>query len=495
MATNINKQDRIAMSKKIVEIPDQNKIVDDVIQQIKKLQAEAIKNDALNAAVQLPYDEKINAYQLEFNYIDAKKRSVLTEDIINSAAKLEVGNGFYLANPQSPIPSVPSGVWKFFSPMSYTYAIGKEFDETYSVEPLGEEPFISNINGLISQVESFIEATRASGKKCETGGSCTGETPPGSGTTEGLCIANGGTWEATGTIVPSPEIQAVIDDLKIQIQNWEDSLNAQYSSIVLPEPEVPVREAENQAAYDDITNSLAIINSWQSIQDFDTSTTLPDNCPDFENMGYVPFCSGEDNPPQLTEAACLLDNGTWIEAFQDSKLSPTQIQILKDEIAARTSFIATRKAQLESYFGDIVQDANTGKLTSYTGWYGERFLIIDSRINLISGSANGKFGAEKSIETQLQIKDSNATTAAAYGLVMLATKAVAPGIDTNYLNVLSSDGFNVGDRVYVVANDQEELSGSISEIIGNRIKLTFKIAKKYTTSNKTRLYKILNNII
>lgn len=489
----IGKDDRITMSKKIIKIPDDNKIVDGVIEQIKILQQEAIENDAVNAAIQLPYNEKINAYQLEYNYIDGNRRSELTEAIINSAAKGEQGNGFYLADPENPIPTVPTGVWTFFAPMSYTYAIGKNFDESFSNEPLGEEPIISNINSLIAQVETFFLATRASGQKCVEIGSCSGETPPGSGVDETTCTTNGGTWTVVDTIVPSPEIQSVLSDLKDEVQNWEDSLNLQQSSIVLPEPLVPAREVENQAAFDDITPLLADINAWQAVQDFDTSTSLPNDCDDFENMGYTAYCSGEDNPPQTTEAACILDNGTWISSFDDSKLSPSQIQFLKDAISERTTFLTTRKGQLDSYFGSIVQDVNTGKISSYSGWYGERYLIIDSRINLISGSANGKFGAEKSIETQLQIKDSNSTTEAAYGLTMLATKATAPGINTRYLNVLSSDGFNVGDRVYVVADDQEELSGSIEEISGNRIKLTFNIPKKYTVQNFTRLYKILNN--
>jgi len=74
---------------------------------------------------------------------------------------------------------------------------------------------------------------------------------------------------------------------------------------------------------------------------------------------------------------------------------------------------------------------------------------------------------------------------------MKATKAAAPGIDTKFMNFESLSGFSVGDRVYLVADDQEELSGSIEEINGNRAKLTFSVPKKYTTSNNTRIYKLL----
>lgn len=87
------------------------------------------------------------------------------------------------------------------------------------------------------------------------------------------------------------------------------------------------------------------------------------------------------------------------------------------------------------------------------------------------------------------------TTAAAYDLTMKATKATAPGLATSYLNVQNASSFKVGDDVYVVADDQEELSGKIEEVSKNRVKLTFNIPKKYTVANKTRLYKLVNDPI
>ncbi len=92
---------------------------------------------------------------------------------------------------------------------------------------------------------------------------------------------------------------------------------------------------------------------------------------------------------------------------------------------------------------------------------------------------------------QGQIKEGAENAGATLDLVMAATKATAPGINTKYLNFKDLSKFSVGDRIYLVADKQEELSGSIEEIDGNRAKLTFNIPKKYTTSNNTRLYKLL----
>lgn len=462
----LSKEDRVTMSKKIVGIPDENAIVENVKLQILAQQQIAIKNDAVNAALQAPYNEKINAYQAEYNLIDGNLRTVLTEDLINAAAKGENRNGFFMANPDDPIPSVPDGVWKFFAPMSFCYAIGKDNNEEYGVEPLGEVPIISRINDLISEIETYIIATRASGKKC---------------------IQNPG-----DQIVSSPEIQGLLDDLKNEIQTWEDSLNAQKSVIQIGDSSVSARQAENQIAYDEIDPLISIIDAWQTVQDFDITTSIPNNCAGFSNAGYTSFCT---DPQYTDQFSCEFNGQFWFESFQDSKLSPTQIQILKDAIVDRSVFLTTREGQLDSYFGTINQDTNTGELLSQSGWYGARFLILDSRINLISGSANGKFGAERGLKTQDQIKSSNETAAAAYNLSMKATKAVAPGLDTPYLNVLDASEFNIGDQIYVVANDQEELSGTILEKDGNRVKLSFVIPKKYNLGNLTRLYRLVNTPI
>jgi hypothetical protein len=485
----LNKEDRITMSKKIVTIPDDNAVVESVKLQILAQQKVAIENDNVNMALQEPYNQKINSYQPEYNLIDGKKRTVLTEKLINAAAKGENRNGFFLADPEFPIPSIPDGVWKFFSPMSFCYAIGKKNNEQYDVEPLGEIPTLNVIKSLITQIEGFIDATRASGKKCVQEEICIN----GVGETSQECIADGGTWVLEDVVVDSPEIQSKLNNLKSKIKTWINSLNGQKSNIQISDLDVAARQAENQAAYDYIDPLLSILKTWQQIQDFDTETNLPNLCEEFEKAGYGDeYCS---IPIYQTEPVCTFNGGFWYSSFKDSKLSPTQISILKKAIEERESFLNERKRQLNRYFGEVIQNKETGEIIKTTGWYGQRFLIIDSRLNLISGSANGKFGAEKGIQTQNQIKSSNETAAAAYDLSMKATKAVAPGLDTQYLNVLDASAFKVGDKVYVTANNQEELSGTILEKDGNRVKLSFAVPKKYNLANLTRLYKLVNDPI
>lgn len=436
----LSQQDRITMSKKMVEIPEENATIDNVKAQILIQQQEAVKADALNAALQLPYNTIINAYQLEYNHISGNKRIEVTETRINNAAKGNPKNGFFLADPTLPIPTVPTGVWKNFAPMSYCFAIGKNYLESYDLEPLNEEKNIQAIQDLITEAKTYSEAKRATGVQCVAN-----PVPPPNYISESI-----------------PALTTILNSLKDAVDNWIGGLNAQKSVIVLTET-VPTRLAENQAAYNKIDPTIALITPWQSISDF---------------VGGI--CALSPGDPFYSGSA---------------KMTDSSLEILEDAIAARLPDINLRKSQLNSYFGSITQNPDTGIVTATSGWYGERFLIIDSRLNIISGTAAGKFGAERALAAQNQIQATNNLTLQAYNLTMKTTKAVAPGLDTRFLNVENASDFNVGDRVYVVADNQEELSGSIISKDGNRVELTFEVPKKYTLANLTRMYKTVEKIL
>lgn len=440
----LGKQDRINLSKKIAQIPEENASIEAVKAQIIQQQQKSIKEDAVNASLQLPYDNVINLYQPELNYLDGKKRTILTSTIIDSAAKGEARNGFFLSDPNFPVPSLPSGVWKFFSPVGFTWAIGKNNAEVYPAEPNGELPTITAITPIITQIETYAVSIRATGFECISGAN---PTPPPA---------------VLYTSQPNVAIQTLLTNLKTQITKWKASLNSQKSVIVLSET-VPARLTQNQAAYNAIDPVLNQLILWES---------------------YIDFNSG---------ASCPLSE-SW-SSYSQNKLHPDSLLILKNLITSRTVSVNSRISELNTHFGSIVQDMNSGALVSFSGWYGKRYLILDSRLNLISGTASGKFGSDRAIQTQDQIKASNAISSAAYSLSMKCTKAAAPGIDTPYLNLENASDFNVLDRVYVVADDQEELSGSILEKSGNRVKLTFTIPKKYTLSNYTRMYKLVEETI
>lgn len=467
----LTKDDRIQISAKIVGIKEEKALSDATTVSLNDAKTKAQAKDDSNKKLVDSRTIFINSYQKELKYLDGNVRTELTENIILDSANRVKNNSFFPVDPQTPLPSLPTGVWPNFIPYSKTHAIGKTNLEAYSSTYTRKEPtIISDINAKIAQIETQLISHRATGKKCTTSGTCS--INPTVNTTQALCTAAGGTW------TPGPDVYSTdttvtgyLTDLKTLIQEWEDALNNEKIQVPTNDSN-STRALGNTNSISDINNSINIINVWQSVQDYDTTTALPTG-----------------------------SNGTAVAAFdaktesyfQQAKLQPTTLQNIKNELTARSSYVTLRIGELtgSNYLGSITQNLSTGSLTATAGLYGERIYFLDMRINLLSGSLTEVISLGNSTAAQAQIKEAANNSATGLALIMKAVKAVAPGIDTPYLNFENLTGFSANDRIYVVADDQEELSGSILEISGNRAKFTFNIPKKYTTANNTRLYKVL----
>lgn len=468
----LSKEDRIQTSTKLVGIEDEIKNAQTGIKSSQNQKEEEESKDSPNRKFLDARTQLINPYQNELKLLDGTTRTELTEAILLDSAKKVLNNSFFPNDPQTPLPSLASGVWINPIPYSKTHAIGKDNFEVYTATGgRTESNIISDINAKIALIEAESIPNRATGQECIPGGSCVGETPPGSGVDETTCLANGGTWTpGPDTYAPYATIQTLLTDLTTLVQEWENRLNDEKAEI--PTDSNSTRKTGNDNAISDIDNAVSVIDTWQGVQDFDTTTILP---------------TGTDG------SGCALFDALLEGDFEQAKLQPTTLQTLKDELTARSSYISTRISELSgnNYLGSINQDLSSGSIIDTQGLYGERFRLIDLRINSFSGSLTKVVSFDTIQNVQGQIKEGAENAGAALDLVMAATKATAPGIDTKYLNFKDLSKFSVGDRVYLVADKQEELSGSIEEIDGNRAKLTFNIPKKYTTSNNTRLYKLL----
>lgn len=468
---SFTKEDRIEISKKLTNVP---KEVQQAEEQAAVIDVNIVKKEKEDTPTKKLIEERnvyINIYQDELKLLDGITRSELTEQVMVDSVNRVLNNSFFPNDSTTLLPSVPDGVWKNLIPLVKTHAIGKTSFEVFpSTTGRDEQDIISDINAKISTIESYIVPTRATGQECVASGSCMDEMPPGSGVDQATCIANGGTWTVGPDIrQPSPEFQGHVTDLKDLVQEWEDILNSQKSIIPFapnPDPNSP-RQAGNDAAVADINNTISIIDTWQAVQDFDTTTSLPSNCNTFENM---------------------------IESnFEQSKALPITLQPLKDELVARSSYASTRESDLKgnTYLGSVSQDLNTGEITAYNGLYGERMRFIDMRINSAGGSLTTLIGLKNGKNFTNTLKAVSENAGESLSLVMAASLVAAPGLNTKFLNLKDASKFNAGDRVYVVANDQQELSGSIVSKDGNRVELTFSVSKKYTLANQTRLYKLL----
>ena len=431
-----SQQDRIEISKKLVSLPKENEGIQGTIGELQAVEGDAERLDITNSGLIDRFTPLVNAYQDEARFLDGNVRTVLTEQIMVDSAQKVRGNSFFPNDTDNPAPSVPNGVWVKFNVYANTHAVGRNAVEQFPSQITTESQIINNIDAQIDIAEGEILSNRITGKKCDNDD-----------------------FEDNQVIIDA------LDEIKSLVIQWTDYLEEQKNAILAAdEPDVD-KQNENDIAINEIDSALSAISDWEMIQDFDTTTPLPSTCAVFNAM---------------TEGD-----------FQQAKLSPTTLQILKDAMSARNTFIPVRLSQLNNNLGSIVQDLDTGEYTSLSGLYGQRILYINLRLNLVTGSLPALLSIQNGISANNQMLDANEQAFVAYSNFMVAALLASPGVNLQYITIKDSSNFSVGDVIFLVADKQQELRGSITEIDGNRIRLNFTVPKKYTPANFGRLYRMI----
>jgi len=126
-----------------------------------------------------------------------------------------------LCNPYFPITKVQAKIFDGLAPLDSPPTKTGAWQRDGNYSPLENVTRVPAIAGILA----FPDISGEVG--ASTGGSCTGETPPGSGTTESLCIANGGTWTPGPIVYPTgatatEKLRAVLIPWKPIIQTMVD---------------------------------------------------------------------------------------------------------------------------------------------------------------------------------------------------------------------------------------------------------------------------------
>lgn len=455
----LSQDDRISISKKIVAIPMQNASADLISSQIDAEKQKAEKEDNANKKLLDDLNLLVHGYQYELERYDGNGRNQLLEQDLIDAANRKLRNYFFPNDPQTPTTSLPDGVWKNFIAFSGSKALGKGYSESYTAITK-EQDLIDDVNAKIAAVEVFSNITRSTGQSCNSTGTCSLPEY----TTEPTCTGNAGTWTpGPDSISTNSEMQDASAALIASVQNWENFLNGTHAVIVNSDTDV-TRSAQNTASANDIANSILVINTWQGLSTFDTT------------HGQT-TCSGF--------------NSYNVNLLDPTKFRAAELLPLKNELAARQSFIVTRVSELTANLGSVTQDMATGDLTATAGFYGQRMRIIDVRLNAMGGSLTKLKGLERGQAAQAEAKKSNDNAAAVYTSIMVATGFRAPATGNNTIHVLDSSGFSIGNTVYVMADNQAEIQTTIVNVEGNAITLSDIIPPKYRQNEFARLYKVL----
>lgn len=459
----LTQDERLSISKKIVQIPLQNAASDTISGQINEQKVKAQKEDEGNKKLMDDVTVLINGYQQEFARADGNGRNELLESDMTEAADRKLQNFFFPNDPATPTPSIADGVWKNFIPFAYNKAIGKTYAEAYTTVQK-ESDLITAVNNAIAVVESFSAITRSTGQSCNASGTCSlGPSYTSQATCE-AALPTPGVWTPGPDLIANDAaMQAAGTALIAAIQAWEDFINGTFAVVVTTDTDA-TRSGQNIASKADITNAIAVIDAWQAITTYNTAHG---------------------------QTTCIGFNAYNVNLLGPVKFRAAELQTIKDEITARQAFITTRNTQLSTNLGTVVQNLTNGELTTATGFYGQRMRIINTRLNAMGGSLTKFKGLERGQGAQEQAKSSNDNTALVYASVMVCSAFRAPSTGSATIHVLNATGFSAGNTVYVAAENQEEIQTTIISVSGNTVFLADKIPQKYRQNEFARLYKVL----
>jgi hypothetical protein len=427
----LSSDERIQISKKMVTAASENAALDIAIAQIAAAKVPLVNKDNAHKSIIEGLNIPINAYQVELTKYDGNTRIQLTNTDFTNAASKSFQNYFFPNDAATALPSLASGLWPNFVPFAKSAAIGKKYTETYDIVP-GETSLISSISSQITIMEGYSAIRRSTGQTA----------------TDPLTIAT------------DPLVQAAATSIKNAVDSWQTLL----SSIVVYSSETDnTKAAQNVIASNSKTSPLSIIGVWKALLDFDT------------------------NHGQTTQAT--------FEAYDVSLLQPTKFRAaellpLKNLLINRQAYLVTRMAELNVNLGTIVQ-ASDGSITSSSGLYGNRYNWISMRLHLLSGSLAAITNMSNAQNAQTQMQTATTTAANMYGTILKTTALRAPASGTSTIQVMDSTGFSVGNTVYLVGEQLDEITAVIQSISANAIFLNVEISKKYTRDVLARLYKVL----
>lgn len=455
----LSQEDRKTFSLKIASADDEVKVYTNAKSQLAGEVVKMQKVDDANKNLFDPINTKTDSYQLELSSLDGNGRTTFSETNIQESAAVKIGNYFFPNNEQVSVPSLSSNynIWTKPKPFARTFAIGKNYSETFStVQKEGD--LIATVNATITSILTYSAKERTTGLKLQSSGTCDINTY----TTQATCEANSGVW-TTGpdVLTPSTALIALLSDLKNAVNALKTFTQNEATLIVTGDSDT-LAQAQNTVAFNNINNTLIpALNTW---------------------LGYVDFNS--------TGVNSFNYNTFIIAPLAPTKLYPDQINALIAAINSRTSFIATRVSQLNVVLGGITQDLSTGEVT-FSGLYGRRYSFLLLRLDMLNGSLSKLYSAKLATNAQDSIISSIKTNKSTYHSVVPTSLLLAPGNNTAVIQLADTSFLSAGDTVYIIAEGQIELQRAIKSINGNAVILNDIVPAKYVTGNKLRLYKDL----
>lgn len=476
---------RIQISGEILDLPLKIAAANTATTQLADVKVDLTNQDNSLKIFFDKYNDIANAYQTEKRWVNGTTYTTITNtDVDNGAQKLP-GNKFFPTD----------GSWIKFQPQKHasTEGLPTSSSSDYELE-IFSKPI--ETNGLLALIDFLLNGQTSSVPDdtlsvAYVPGTGTMEVTTGGQTVGNLLLVEGGGFSglfkvtaAAGTTLTVTEIVApdgtlpmttsdvledidgftnserntlistlyenvldnIADKIKAAVLLWETSINNQLTQLNANSDNRSPQAAEIIAAIADINNAKSIIDTWQAFPD--TGTLL-----------------------------------------NDSKFVDVNITPLQTEVTARQSFSTTRDSQITTALGTFTQ-AGDGTFSG-SGIYYLRFVQIDTRINLAGGPLTEYYEKNVSTEALAQIVTNANSRDATFNSELRVEALTENANGTNIVKVASVTGFAVSDTVFIMADGETELTGTITNIAAPNITLSFTVPATYTLAKRVRLYKQL----
>lgn len=455
----LSQNDRIAFSAQIVGAAAQVKGLATAQAQIN---AQIVKLQALDDANKNlldPVNALTNSYQSEIATLDGNVRTTFTEQDIKDAANKKLKNDFFPNDLTTTVPSLSAqhNVWTKIQPYALNFAIGKNYVEVFPSTTTKEPDLISAVLSLITSAATYTDIQNTTGQQCNASGTCSLPAY----TDQATCVANAGVWTpGPDQITSYAAVQTLKSDLVTAVNTLKTFLQSEVSLIVTNDPSTS-NQTQNNAAINDINNVIIpALNAWLAYPDFNTAHS---------------------------QTTCAGFNSYNSNLLAPTKLHSTQLMALQTALNTRNSFVTSRISQLNTVLGSIVQDVNTGDLTSSSGLYGKRYGYLNLRLNLMGGSLAQLSASQSATTAQTNITNNIKSTSSTYMTFLPTSSFKSPSNGTSIVHVLSASLFSQGDTVFIMADDQQEIQRAVKSINGDAITLNDVVPAGYASN--ARMYK------
>lgn len=440
----LSSQDRISLSKQIVYSVAQFLASKLAQTNIQSAATTAGNLDSANKSLFDTQNTSVNNYQGELSYLTGLNYTPVTETDMTNSAQRVAGNYFY-----------PSG-WTLTVPKATTTGQGLP---TSSASHGAESTQITTVNTQIAAINTIFL-----------------------------------TLGPSSALSP---LKTALATLSTDLTTYNSFLSTEQGAIITSDP---YHASDATAAVSNITTIQTAITTFQTA----ISTVLT------AMTGFVLYPAPSD-PGYATFVAALTDFQTAMSTFQ------TALGTSTSSTGSRYAFTSTRTGQLQGYLGSLSQDGSgvvTSGVTS-NGSYYARWQLIQARLNLMTGSLTQQQGLSKSAGFQSSTQSSISSNLNTWFNALVASQFTADSNGTTIINVNAANyyannitgvtppvntptnWFANGDTVYVAADNQAEITTTISSIFsssggGQQITLADPIPITYLKTQYARLYKVVS---